>query len=138
MLLYNEAGERRSLLFGMLALLAVILNYSFYPQRFGLSASWELYRDQLYLAGMLMAVYLSLASMLPKASSLRIGVVVVALTGLWRLAAQFSHAVVSDDFFEALQPLLILQWAGSAAGVSLLLASIEGTLWSWRNPSKRF
>ena len=138
MLLYTQKGERRSWLYGLLALFVVICNYLLYPWRYGLSPEWDAWQGAFYSEIMLIAVYLSLASIMVTTSSLRIGIVIIALAGVYLLYVGTYKVVLSGVFPPDIPVDLLISGVGMAAATSLFCAMIEGTLWAWRDPRKKF
>ena len=138
MLLYNDFAERRSWLYGLLGVVVILSNYLAYPYRYGLSYEWLDWLPGIYATLTIIGVYLGFASLMVKVSSLRLLVFVCLMTAVYVIVTTGADLIKQGEFPPMIPVSSLLQAIGLAMVATLVCAAIEGMLWSWRDPTKRF
>lgn len=135
-MLYDDRGWRRSWIYGLLALMVAVGNWTGYRFGYGLPA-WIL--DDvpfLYTGVMVFSFYLALGALLPNRSSIHLSVICLVWTALYVVAMSSINMVLAGELRLRVSSTLLVQAAALSISVSLIAAIIEGIFWSWRDPSK--
>lgn len=138
MFLYTDDAQRRSWLYGIIAVVLFLGNYFGYQYRYGLNSDWNSWLDGIYSVLTIAVLYFGFASIKVKDSSLKLIFTVVFTAMIYIVVTTSYELILAGEFPPRIPINYLLLGTLTAALTALACALIEGTFWSWRDPTKRF
>ena len=139
--LYNDSGQRRGWIFGLLAVGVALLGYLLNPYHYFIPEGMWIERLPLFETNMALATFFAIGSFTITASSIRIGLVLIIFASayiiLWYVSVVPRVDISRYEYMVNMSSYL-LAGVGVAAGAALIGSVIEGSAWAWRDPSKKF